>query len=53
MPYCWLVALSFHTLKYVLLPSAAAVPPTLPRPFLSVLEVEMSLCVALCEQNHV
>ena len=40
MPYCWLVALSFRTLKYVLLPSAAAVPPTLPRPFLSVLEVE-------------
>ena len=52
MPYCWLVALSFHTLKYVLLPSAAAVPPTLPRPFLSVLEVEPPLCVALGWRSH-
>mgnify|MGYP006954139602 CR=1 FL=1 len=35
VPYCWLVALSMQSLKFVLLPSAAAVPPTLPRPFLS------------------
>jgi len=30
LPYCWLVALSLHTIKYVLLPSAASIPPTLP-----------------------
>ena len=45
LPYCWLVALSLHTIKYVLLPSAASNPPTLPRPMLSVLDVKIPLCV--------
>ena len=45
LPYCWLVALSLHTIKYVLLPSAASIPPTLPRPMLSVLDVKIPLCV--------
>ena len=52
VPYCWLVALSMQSLKFVLLPSAAAVPPTLPRPFLSVMDIDMPLCVHHHSHHH-
>ena len=47
VPYCWLVALSTSSIKYVYLPSAAVPVPTLPRPMLSVMDVDIPLCVRL------
>lgn len=47
-----MVALSLKTVKYVLLPSAAAAPSTLPRPMVTVLDVDVPLCVAFHPPPH-
>ena len=52
LPYCWIVALSLQTVKYILLPSAASIPPTLPRPILSILDVKLPLCVGDENVSH-
>ena len=48
VPYCWLVALSTQSIKYIYLPSADVSVPTLPRPIISVMDVEVPLCVHDC-----
>ena len=44
-PFFWIVALSLKTVKGVILPSTLTSPPPIPRPFLTVLDVQLPLCV--------
>ena len=44
-PFFWIVALSLKTVKGVILPATVTSPPTMPRPFLTVLDVQLPICV--------